>query len=490
MQKINFILSVTEYCNFNCEYCIEKVQNSKNRFNDFDIQYSISQLENIINENPNKKILVSFFGGEPTLKKDKIIHFLNILKDKEYFSDLEFEITTNGYIYFEELLEFMKKNNSILRLNLSYDSKGQNKRTKDINVINTVENNILKYSDYYIKNSINRCLINNNCCVTEDNVDKIYDSFCDIFFNKKINSITFSTVFTEYWQKQSFIKLYKQYKKIYNFIINTNVQNNRIVYFLPSISGNHKETWKKYNPLFYQSENDNDNLKEVNVANNNITKIYERRFLNKKTYKLKALNIDKQINKVNDIELLTLRIASSNYNYFDKLTMQLLLGDNINRYKKEIYCLFNFDIFLCNKYKKAIKRLLNNKINFFNFLNLNKYTMLFLNKYSVEKLKEINLLLNIDINIKILSNKIIINNEYFNIINCNDNISVRYFNNIFFINNSFIAKNKKNIQKCILREICRCILISSFDKLNILLDNNIIDLICDNFYLYIYNIRR
>ena len=490
MQKINFILSVTEYCNFNCDYCIEKVQNLKNRFNDFDIKETIVELENVIKKHSDKKILVSFFGGEPTLKKDKIITFLDILKTKKYFHDLEFEITTNGYIYFKELLDFIKENNSSLRVTLSYDSKGQSKRVKNLDTIKVVEENVLKYSEYYIKNNFNRCLITNNCCVTEDNVDKVYDSFCDIFFNKKINSITFSTVFTEYWKKESFVKLYKEYKKIYDFIVDTNIKNNRIIYILPSISGNHKDAWKKYNPLFYQEKNDKDILKEIHVSDNQSVEVYERRYLNKKTYKLKPLNIDKNIEKIKDIELLTLRISSSNYNYFDKLTMQLLLGDNINRYKKEIYCLFNFNIFLCNKYKKAIKRLLKNKINFFYFLNQYKYTDLFLSIYGLDKLKEINLLLNKNINFSILKNKIIVNGLYFNFININDKISIRFSNNNFFINKEYIHDTKKNIQKCIIREICRCILVSSFEKLNLNIKNEIIDLICNNFYIYIYNTRR
>lgn len=490
MQKINFILSVTEYCNFNCEYCIEKVQNAKNRFNDFDIDYSISELEKVIVNNPDKKILVSFFGGEPTLKKDKIIEFLNILKTKKYFHNLDFEITTNGYIYFEELLNFMNENDSNLRITLSYDSKGQSKRTKDLNVIKTVENNVLKYSEFYIKNSLNRCLITDNCCVTEDNVDKVYDSFCDIFFDKKINSITFSTVFTEYWKKESFVKLYKQYKKIYDFIINTNVSNNRVIYFLPSISGNHKDSWKKYNPLFYQGECDKDVLKEIHVAENNSSDVYERRYINKKSYKLKPLNIDKKIEVINDIELLTLRIASSNYTYFDKLTMQLLLGDNINKYSKEIYCLFNFNIFLCNKYKKVIKRLLNNKLNFFDYLNNNKYTSYFLSEYGLEKLKEIKSFFEKDLFFQIKKDQIIINNDLYDIINVKDKISIRYFDKKFFINKQQIINSKNNFQKCILREICRYLIQNCFDKLNLKIDDKVLDLICNNFYIYVYNTRR
>ena len=144
--------------------------------------------------------------------------------------------------------------------------------------------------------------------------------------------------------------------------------------------------------------------------------------------------------------------------------MVLLLGDNAKKYKHEIYSLFNFDRFLCNKYIKAIKRKINEtEINVFNFFKKYKYTNYLIREYGKERTNEIVKKLDTNLSYMIIKNKIIINNEMLEL-----NISK---------NNSYIKEVIKNIMRKILLDNCSNI------------DVKVINLISENFYMYIYEQR-
>ena len=272
---------------------------------------------------------------------------------------------------------------------ISYDAIGQSFRNKDETINSQVKNNIIKYIKLMEKLEMNTSMISANCCVVEDNADTIFNSFIDIT-DKGLEIMKFSTVFCEHWKTESFEKLYKSFKDIYNFIIKSNRANKRIKYKIPIIDGSHREHWKKFNSLYYQTKNDKDFIKKIDVSEIYYSEIIERRYKNKIHYSIKPIVIDKDIRTVEDIELLTLRYSSFNYTYFDKLTMVLLLGDNAKKYKHEIYSLFNFDRFLCNKYIKAIKRKINEtEINVFNFFKKYKYTNYLIREYGKERTNEI-----------------------------------------------------------------------------------------------------
>lgn len=468
MYKINFRINVTEHCNFNCDYCIEKSQQAKNRYNDFDIPETIKLLEKTIKKNKDRGVFISFFGGEPTLKKDKIMEFLETIKNKEYFKDLRFEITTNAYIFFPEFVEFCHIYNKIIKIMISYDGIGQKFRNKDKDINNTVRNNIIKYVKLFEKLQMNTSMISVNCCVVEDNADTIFDSFIDIT-SKGAELIKFSSVFTEHWTNDSFKKIYKEYKKIYEFVINTNKINNYIKYKLPTIDGGHKDEWKKFNSLFYQTKNDKDFVKKIDVSEVYYSEVIERRYKNKKHYKIKPLYIDKEIEEIKDIELQTLRLSSFNYTYFDKLTMTLLLGDNPKKYKHEIYCLFNFNPFLCNKYIKAIKRKIKKThINIFEFMKKNQMLTYIFKENSIKNIEELKKFFDKDIIYLITKNKIKINNEVLEL-----KISVE--------NNSYI--------KSVIKNLFLYIFENEIKKTNIKINNNFIYYMSSIFYKYIYNIR-
>lgn len=470
MYKINFRVNVTEYCNFNCDYCIEKSQQAKNRYNDFNIEKTLIELDKAIEENEKQGVFVSFFGGEPTLKKDKIMDFLNILKNKKYFNKLRFELTTNAFIYFPEIIEFCKENNSLLKLMISYDAIGQNYRNKDENVNKIVENNIIKYIELFKKLEINTYFINVNCCVVEKNCNTIFESYMKLL-KLGFRNIKFTPVFSEHWSQSSFTKIKKEQKKIYDYVIKYN-NIHKGTHLIPAkVEGGHKDEWKKFNALFYQTKNDKELVKKIEFSEIYVSKIIERRYSNKKHYRVQPLFLDKKIAETQDIELNTLKMVSMNHTFFDKLTMTLLLGDNIKRYKHELYQLFNFDVMLCNRYKNAIKRIIkNNPINIFDFLLDTKIYTYLLKKIKIDKFKQLEKALNKNLmyNVK---------DKYYVYI---DDISLE-------ISKDSVKNN--SLIKVINKKILIYKLKSELDKLNITVDDDFINMAGEMFYKYIYKIR-
>jgi len=116
------ILSVTEDCNFRCEYCMYSgsYENRRSHNKSNDLQWDIAKRAVdffITNSNMSEFKSIGFYGGEALLR------FKFIKKIVEYARsidpDLTYSITTNGSLLDEKILEFFQENN--FRINLSFD---------------------------------------------------------------------------------------------------------------------------------------------------------------------------------------------------------------------------------------------------------------------------------------------------------------------------------------------------------------------------------
>lgn len=109
---LNLIIMPTMQCNFRCPYCYEEHVHS--RMEDHTYDKIIKYIDTSIQTNGYKGIVVTWFGGEPTLEKDKIVEFMNRLNkivpnDIQIFSHM----TTNGYLLNFETFEKLVDNNVI-----------------------------------------------------------------------------------------------------------------------------------------------------------------------------------------------------------------------------------------------------------------------------------------------------------------------------------------------------------------------------------------
>lgn len=108
ISKINKLqLFLTEDCNLRCEYCYIKKRKSDLSFED--AKKAVDRWLETYQEGYSH--VIDFFGGEPFLKFDlleKIVHYANA-KSKIYNKPLNFFASTNGTLFDEKIITFLKK---------------------------------------------------------------------------------------------------------------------------------------------------------------------------------------------------------------------------------------------------------------------------------------------------------------------------------------------------------------------------------------------
>lgn len=122
-------------CNFHCKYCIE------NKINKLPTEIN-PEIYNFIKKScigQNKKIQLSFYGGEPLLYFDKIKEIVE--KTKSF--NLYYSITTNGALLNQEIVDFLNKHHFVTWI--SWDGKNtENNRDIDIFSNYTIKSNIFQ----------------------------------------------------------------------------------------------------------------------------------------------------------------------------------------------------------------------------------------------------------------------------------------------------------------------------------------------------------
>ena len=126
---MNYSIYLTDNCNLNCKYCYEKNMHT-NREISFDNIKKI--IDNEI-KSKSKESIITFFGGEPLLKKKLIYATADYIKSKKNKTNFLFNMTTNGTLIDDEFVEFFENNNFI---SLSYSIDGS--------AISQNENRIMK----------------------------------------------------------------------------------------------------------------------------------------------------------------------------------------------------------------------------------------------------------------------------------------------------------------------------------------------------------
>jgi uncharacterized protein len=100
-RMINIVILPAETCNFTCPYCF--IYNYKNKIMsdsvyDNIIQYIHKQIELSKDTSKKKLLKIAWFGGEPLLKKEKIISFMDeIHKNFDDSCKIISSVITNGY---------------------------------------------------------------------------------------------------------------------------------------------------------------------------------------------------------------------------------------------------------------------------------------------------------------------------------------------------------------------------------------------------------
>jgi uncharacterized protein len=125
MELTNLAFIVTDDCNFNCSYCLQKKE--KKYMEHTAIKTAVDFFYPFLK---GEKIYIVFYGGEPLLAYDKIEYAVKLLQEKNKTGNknIEFLLTTNGSLITDEMLDFFYRQR--FGLMLSFDGLNQDKGRK------------------------------------------------------------------------------------------------------------------------------------------------------------------------------------------------------------------------------------------------------------------------------------------------------------------------------------------------------------------------
>lgn len=122
---MNYTIHLTGKCNLRCKYCYENKNNTEISFD-----HIKALIDNEIKTNSNHSV-ITFYGGEPLLRKDLIYQTVDYIKTKESSTKFYFGMTTNGMLMDDKFIQYIKENNFI---SIAYSFDG-NKDVQNLNRI-------------------------------------------------------------------------------------------------------------------------------------------------------------------------------------------------------------------------------------------------------------------------------------------------------------------------------------------------------------------
>ncbi len=134
MELTNLTFIVTDDCNFNCSYCVQKKE--KKTIQNIAIETAVEVFYPFLSE--KEDVHIGFYGGEPLLAYEKITYTVLLLleKNKRKNKKIKFCLTTNGSLLTKKMLEFFSRHKFTVLL--SFDGLAQDKGRKKGTFVQTL----------------------------------------------------------------------------------------------------------------------------------------------------------------------------------------------------------------------------------------------------------------------------------------------------------------------------------------------------------------
>ena len=143
------ILEMSGACNFRCKYCCygEHYQHTRNHGNEFmsyetardAVDFYLSHFEKSGAGNLWRNPIVAFYGGEPLLNFGVIRQVVDYIADRYGDRDVEYTITTNGYLLDEEKMDFFVEHQFSLIVSFDGNQENHDRNRVDVNGNGTYE---------------------------------------------------------------------------------------------------------------------------------------------------------------------------------------------------------------------------------------------------------------------------------------------------------------------------------------------------------------
>lgn len=115
-------LMLTWACNLDCTYCFEKFKRTDRKMStDTAQKILVNEFNNFKLHEPEGRLKVEFFGGEPLLQFDVIREITEWLKENDPGVDYLLSVTTNGTLLDEKKKEWFVRNKDRIRIVMSVD---------------------------------------------------------------------------------------------------------------------------------------------------------------------------------------------------------------------------------------------------------------------------------------------------------------------------------------------------------------------------------
>lgn len=149
-------LQVTQQCNLRCAYCAYSGIYEKNRVHSsarMSFETAKKAIDHFISHNHEiSKVVIGFYGGEPLLEYELIKRCVEYVKLNIEGKRLRFNMTTNGTLLTDEVVDFLVENEFYLSISLDGSQKEHDVNRKFKNgkgSFETIINNIKRIRDRY-----------------------------------------------------------------------------------------------------------------------------------------------------------------------------------------------------------------------------------------------------------------------------------------------------------------------------------------------------
>lgn len=233
-EVIQVTFQITEDCNLNCSYCYQHNKTKKKM--DFETAKNFidlllekpEKLNNYLNLEKKRGVILDFIGGEPLLEIDLIEQITNyfILRlielNHRWLTTYRVSITSNGMLYFSDKVQkFLKQHQNHTSMHITLDGNEQlhDMCRRDHN--NNPTYKIIEKAVLHYKNNYNDKL-STKLTISPENISFLFDgvkNFIDLGFT----IIHFNPVYEDVWEEKHSTEYYYQLKKIINYLIDNDL---------------------------------------------------------------------------------------------------------------------------------------------------------------------------------------------------------------------------------------------------------------------------
>lgn len=217
---------VTEDCTNACEYCFERHNHNTQTMSIEVVRQTLNFLFKQAKDNESDEIVVTLFGGEPTMKPKVIKEFFEYglkLRNK-YKKRYVVEMITNCVLMTDELYNIFNTyknevNNFTVQLSIDGNEKTHDRYRKLKNgegSFKHVLKNIPKWHEIFKENPYNLTI---HGCLTKETLPELYDNYIFFKYVLEILLIWFLPIAEEKWDDQDVLLYDKQMNKITNHIL-------------------------------------------------------------------------------------------------------------------------------------------------------------------------------------------------------------------------------------------------------------------------------